>query len=39
MRCIVREMWSNGDIVTCGYVSEKTRVTIISIFFIKILII
>jgi hypothetical protein len=26
MRCSVREMWApNGDIVTCGYISEKTR--------------
>ena len=26
MRCSVREMWApSGDIVTCGYVSEKTR--------------
>ena len=30
MRCTVREMWSNGDIVTCGYISEKTRVIIFS---------
>ncbi len=26
MKCSVREMWvPNGDIVTCGYISEKTR--------------
>ncbi len=28
MRCSVREMWApNADIVTCGYISEKTRVS------------
>jgi hypothetical protein len=26
MRCSVRQIWAkNGDVVTCGYVSEKTR--------------
>ena len=30
MRCVVRDMWSfNGDLVTCGYISDKTRVTYI----------
>ena len=27
MRCIVRDMWSpNGDLVTCGLITDKTRV-------------
>lgn len=26
MRCTVREMWMNGEIVTCGYISAQTRV-------------
>jgi hypothetical protein len=26
MRFSVREMWMNGEIVTCGYISEETRV-------------
>jgi|LakMenEpi03Aug12_release.lakeMendotaPanAssembly.Ray.scaffolds.fasta_scaffold1775164_2 hypothetical protein len=26
MRCIVREIWMNGEIVTCGYVGPDTRV-------------
>ncbi len=28
MRFSVREMWMNGEIVTCGYISEETRVCI-----------
>ncbi len=27
MRCVVREMWANGEIVTCGYISDVTRVS------------
>ncbi len=27
MRCSVREMWMNGEIVTCGYVGVDTRVS------------
>ena len=33
MRCSVRQMWApNGDIVTCGYISEKTRVCLIDLY-------
>jgi hypothetical protein len=33
MRCSVRQMWApNGDIVTCGYISEKTRVCLINLY-------
>jgi hypothetical protein len=27
MRLSVREMWMNGQTVTCGYISETTRVS------------
>ena len=27
MRCSVREMWMNGEIVSCGYVGADTRVS------------
>ena len=32
MRCSVREMWMNGEIVSCGYVGPDTRVSLLSNF-------
>ena len=37
MRLSVREMWMNGQTVTCGYISETTRVSPKNCFFLHVL--